>query len=319
MLEDVGQDGIEAELKPPTPPAKKARVWTVFLAVVLATVVNVGVSVLVVVLILANMALQGTSLPKAAEKLPSILMTPIVFVGFIVVGGLACGLGAVIPAWLSPHPVRQRLGLAGPRIPGSVYLLAMVGSIVPLAIALGFAEGLALIVPPDEALQLLFDRMSLATAVLFVLGIAIIPGVTEELLFRGYVQQRLLQRWTPAWAIGVTSLLFALVHVQPHTVVAAFPLGLWLGYLAWKCGSIGPSIVCHAFINGSLNAWRAVIKFGEVPESAQHVVEVASVVVGLVCVVLLFRRFAIMGKEPAETPAEVAGAADEGGSEAVIG
>lgn len=318
MFEDVGPGVIQAESEPSALSAAKPRVWTVFLAAVLATVANVGISVIAVGVIVGNMLLRGTSGPEIAEKLPSLIATPVVFMVFIVVGGLACGLGAVIPAWLSPHPTRQRLGLSGPRVPGSVYLLAMVGSLAPLAIAIGLAEALALIVPPDETLQMLFDRMTVATAILFVLGIAIIPGVSEELLFRGYVQQRLLQRWSPAWAIGVTSLVFAMVHIQPHTVVAAFPLGLWLGYLAWKCGSIGPSILCHAFINGSLNAWRAVVKFGEVPESVQRVVEVVSVLVGLVCFVLLVRRFATMGKESAETPAEVAGAADEGGSEAVI-
>ena len=311
MSDDVGQEVLDAELVQPTPFPAKPRVWTVFLAIVLATVVNIGVSVIVVVLLIGNAVSEGMSAKKAAEDLPAMLMAPVAFMLFIAVGGLAYATGAIIPARLSPTPWRERLGLSGKRVPARVYLLAMLGSLAPLALALGLAQALTLLIPPDESLQMLFDRLTLATAVPFVLSIAIVPGISEELMFRGYVQRRLLQRWSPAWAIGVTSLIFALVHVQPHTVAAAFPLGLWLGFLAWKCGSIGPSILCHAFINGSLNAWRVIVKFGEVPETAQTVVEVGSVLVGLVCLVLLLRLLSGAEKEPAELSSEVAVPVDE--------
>ena len=152
----------------------------------------------------------------------------------------------------------------------------------------------------------------LETGILFVFCIAIFPGIGEELLFRGYVQKRLLQRWSPAWAIGVTSAIFAVVHIQPHTVVAAFPLGIWLGFLAWKCGSIGPSILCHAFINGLINAWRVVVKFGDVPEGVQTVVEGFCVLVGLVCSVLLLRQVSRVEKKSADTLGEAAVAAGAG-------
>jgi len=42
-----------------------------------------------------------------------------------------------------------------------------------------------------------------------------------------------------------------------------------------------------------------VVKFGEVSETLQIVVEVVSVLVGLVCVVLLLRRLAIKEEMPA--------------------
>ena len=110
----------------------------------------------------------------------------------------------------------------------------------------------------------------------------------------------MLERWSPVWAIAATSFLFAVVHVQPHTVVAAFPLGLWLGFLAWRCDSIGPSILCHAFINGSLNAWRVVVKFGEIAPMMQTIFEIGCLLVGLLCFVVLLRRLAEggVGSEP---------------------
>jgi membrane protease YdiL (CAAX protease family) len=40
---------------------------------------------------------------------------------------------------------------------------------------------------------------------------------------------------------------------MPHTVVFAFPIGIWFGYVAWKTGSIWPTILGHALINGLWN------------------------------------------------------------------
>lgn len=311
MSDDAGEQALDAVLVEPVPSPVKPRVWTVFVAVVLATVANIGFSVVVIVFLVANAVGQGMSPQKAAKQIPEMITDPTVFPVLILCGGLACGLGALIPASLSPIPTRERLGLPGTKVPGRVYVLAILGSILPLAIALGFAEALALVIPPDESFQMLFDRMTIGTAVLFVLSIAIFPGISEELLFRGYVQGRLLQRWPPLWAIGVTSFVFALVHIQPHTVVAAFPLGIYFGYLSWKCRSIVPSILCHAFVNGGLNAWRVVVKFGEVSETAQVVFEVFCVLVGVVCFVVLVRLLSRIENERADLSSEVADPVDE--------
>ena len=76
----------------------------------------------------------------------------------------------------------------------------------------------------------------------------VLPGIIEEHLFRGYIQSRLLQRW-PAWvAIGVSSVLFALFHMDPIYVVAVLPQGIWLGALAWRTGGVR-GIVRRIFTN----------------------------------------------------------------------
>ncbi len=295
MSDDVVVASLGDELGPLPAPHRKPRIWTLFVAVVLATLANFGFSILAVVILILVAVAGGASIRDFMDSMPEKLMTPWMFMAFIVCGGVAYGLGAIVPAWLSPTPVWERLGLLPVKATRGVYLLAMFASIAPLAIALALAQALALIVPPDPMVELLYKNMTPAAAVPFVLSIAIVPGISEELMFRGYVQRRLLERWSPLWAIGVTSLMFAVVHVQPHTVVAAFPLGLWLGFLAWRCDSIGPSILCHAFINGSLNAWRMVVKFGEVPQIVQTVFEIGCVLVGLVCFVALLRRFSEKG------------------------
>jgi membrane protease YdiL (CAAX protease family) len=162
----------------------------------------------------------------------------------------------------------------------------MLGSIAVLAVGVLFAVALTWIIPAPPIVEELYKAMKPEDAVPFVLFIAVLPGVIEELLFRGYVQRRLLERWHPATAILVSSTLFALVHLQPHHVVFAFPLGVWFGVIAWRTGSVYPSMLCHAFVNGGVNAWRMVVKFGEVSEAIQMFVNVVAVLVGVLGLVM---------------------------------
>ena len=38
--------------------------------------------------------------------------------------------------------------------------------------------------------------------------------------------------------------------LDPLHVIAVFPIGVWLGYIAWKAGSIWPAIMGHVANNG---------------------------------------------------------------------
>ena len=55
--------------------------------------------------------------------------------------------------------------------------------------------------------------------------IALVPGFCEEVFFRGYMQRRLLQAWSPWSAILVTSLLFGVLHLNPAQSLFAFLFG----------------------------------------------------------------------------------------------
>ena len=97
------------------------------------------------------------------------------------------------------------------------------------------------------------------------------------------MQTRLLERW-PAWvAILVTSAIFGVFHVMPHAVVNAFVIGLWLGVLAWRTGSIWPSILCHAFINGSWTFWNVGERLWGFPETPPVPLAVAGGIAIVAC------------------------------------
>jgi membrane protease YdiL (CAAX protease family) len=193
------------------------------------------------------------------------LTTPAALIVLGLMSQLVMGFAAIIPARLSPEPARERLGLVSPGLPAWAYVVFAIGGLVPLAVGVALAVALAQVIKPDPSVQRLYEQMTWEWAVPFVLFIALVPGFVEETFFRGYMQRRLLQRWSPVVAILVTTTLFAIMHITPHAVVNAIVVGIWLSVLAWRTGSVWPGIVTHAFINGSWNVWQIGKVFGEFP------------------------------------------------------
>ncbi len=211
------------------------------------------------------------------------LVAPYMMISMMAVGQLAMGIGGILPAMWSPEPFRERVGLSTARPSLRVYPLAMLGSIVPLAIGIAGAQWLTQIIPADESSLAFFDNLTIDSAIVFVLFIGIAPGFFEEVLFRGYMQQRLVHRWGPVAGIVVTSIIFGLFHVTPHAIAVAMPLGVWFGYVAWRSQSILPAILCHFFVNSGLNTWRMIVMFGDLTETVQTAVHIGFLLIGLVC------------------------------------
>ena len=89
------------------------------------------------------------------------------------------------------------------------------------------------------------------------MALALLPGVTEELLFRGALQRPLVSRLGRRAGIGLAAALFGLAHLDPVQGPAAFCLGLYLGSVAELAGSLRAAIFCHVANNlGSVLASR---------------------------------------------------------------
>ena len=87
-------------------------------------------------------------------------------------------------------------------------------------------------------------------AILFnVFMIAVIPGIGEELLFRG-VLIRLFKKWfgNVHIAVIVSSLLFSALHMQFYGFLPRFALGLILAYTFVWTASLWIPIILH-FLN----------------------------------------------------------------------
>ena len=88
------------------------------------------------------------------------------------------------------------------------------------------------------------------------LAIGIFAPLVEETVFRGAIQREALKffcgKGMSHWvAIAFTALLFAAAHGNPAQMPHAFLVGLLLGWLCYRSGSIVPGIVVH-WVNNSV-------------------------------------------------------------------
>lgn len=97
----------------------------------------------------------------------------------------------------------------------------------------------------------LFGHADLSDLAQRLLTAAVLPGVAEELLFRGLFFALLLRFRGPTWAIWGSALAFGLVHVDPVRIGIATVLGLQLGFIRHQYG-LGIAIMAHVVNNALL-------------------------------------------------------------------
>lgn len=152
------------------------------------------------------------------------------------------------------------LGLIAPRIRDIGYaLLAVVPYVAGYAVLLWAALALFPGLDAEQEQQLGFQPGNdpVALALTFAC-LVILPPIVEELTMRGFLFTGLLGRLRFVWAATVTSIIFAIAHLQfdndaPLLWVAAidtFVLSLILCYMRARTGSLWPGIILHGLKNG---------------------------------------------------------------------
>jgi uncharacterized protein len=82
--------------------------------------------------------------------------------------------------------------------------------------------------------------------------VAILAALGEELVFRGILQKQLLLRTGSPWlAILMSATVFTLIHFQFSGLAPRFLMGVLLGLVYWRSGSLWPGIFTHLFLNGA--------------------------------------------------------------------
>jgi membrane protease YdiL (CAAX protease family) len=159
-------------------------------------------------------------------------------------------LAAFAAAALSRQPQRQRLGFVRSRMSGWAIPLFILAT--PFAGLVGGWLATSVFGESSKHLKLMGDVVSgqrgpMAAAVVFLM--VVLAPFAEETLFRGYVLRRLLERWRPAAAIGVSALIFTSAHLDPYHMLGVLPIGIWFGAIAWRTGAVWPGMLCHAAQN----------------------------------------------------------------------
>ncbi len=182
---------------------------------------------------------------------------------------LATGLGQIIFI-LVPTLVFVRFVSFTPREYFRVKLPALQTVIVPLIGIFSLQQVLQIYlifqekIPLPENIQLMLEKFKTMFEELYkqlvstnsvpellwvVLIIALIPAVAEEFMFRGLIQRSFEKGTTPVRGVIITGIIFGAYHMNPFSFIPLVIIGIYLGFLAMRSGSIWVSVVTHFFNN----------------------------------------------------------------------
>lgn len=178
--------------------------------------------------------------------------------------GLCLAFGAVplIATWLGRHRFSSTYRLY--RAPWAAYAGAVLVSLGAWAIAhelIVLAQQMGLAVLDEAKLEQaksVLEQWKTVSPWLLLLTLALAPAVVEEACFRGYLFSAFSNRLTGWQTIWVTALLFGIFHVlagRTLLVERFLPttfLGLLIGWLAYRSGSVLPGMLLHLLHNGLL-------------------------------------------------------------------
>ncbi len=243
---------LPAPIKP-----RKPRVWTAFTTLLAAAFVGqVGTIVATIAVGIGVGFVMGEGADPATIQahvqeifempLPSLLLLLVPF-------QIGMALVMLFAAWRSKEPMRECLGLL-PQT-GRVLSGLKLATLAAFALSIAWAYIIVSNLFESESTtttplsSVITDCSWWAISLVSIITSAI-PAVVEEALYRGYLQRRLLQRWPPAVSIGISTLLFALLHGDSlQHIISVVPFGVIAGLLAYRTNSIKPGMLVHALYN----------------------------------------------------------------------
>lgn len=245
---------------------------------------------------------------KSQEKLRQIAEAAAGSSMLAVASVVASQLALLAFVWLAwrvlGKPDRERFGLGHARITPSHSLILLVGTIVPfgMGLLLAWLVGLATGASDQSAgtLQKMWIDGTKLESIAWVLLIALLPGFVEELFYRGFLLRGLLLKWGPTASIAMSGLLFAIVHGDPISASAILPLGLWLGLVAWRTGSIWLPFAMHASVNG---VWTATMMIAHRDPGTESWMTGAAIGASIVGIVAFIAGVIILRRPAAQAPA----------------
>jgi acyl carrier protein len=134
---------------------------------------------------------------------------------------------------------------------------------------LGLFELLQRLLPVPQAWLETFSRSLMPDEVplyLLLLFIAFLPGVFEELAFRGLLLHGLRRRLHPGLVVVVVGLVFGAFHLSLYRLLPTAFLGMVLTAVVLVSGSIFPAMLWHMAHNAlGVVAGRSELDFAELP------------------------------------------------------
>lgn len=164
------------------------------------------------------------------DKTPALLITTTVIVSLaVIILFLWARWTEVSPKWLRTRPWTV--------LAWSV--IAALGTLIPSAWVQEQMPELPNLVE-SEFDMILGNRWGYVT-------IGLLAPLSEEIVMRGGILKELLKstKLSPWGAIAISALFFSLIHMNPAQMPHAFVIGLLLGWMYWRTGSILPGMAYH--------------------------------------------------------------------------
>ena len=164
------------------------------------------------------------------DKTPALLITTTVIVSLaVIILFLWARWTEVSPKWLRTRPWTV--------LAWSV--VAALGTLIPSAWVQEQMPELPNLVE-SEFDMILGNRWGYVT-------IGLLAPLSEEIVMRGCILKELLKstKLSPWGAIAISALFFSLIHMNPAQMPHAFVIGLLLGWMYWRTGSILPGMAYH--------------------------------------------------------------------------
>ena len=153
---------------------------------------------------------------------------------------------------LTTHPIRS-LGFARTKLVSIPLAILMAICLHP--IVSGFGELVLRVYPMQTSgeLQSMMEQIFAGAPgfVSILLLFALLPAISEEIAFRGFIMNGLRQagdRWA---AILIASLFFGATHGILQQSIIAFFTGTIIGFISFQAGSIWPAM-CYHFTHNAI-------------------------------------------------------------------
>jgi hypothetical protein len=98
--------------------------------------------------------------------------------------------------------------------------------------------------------------------VLVICTVAVVPAVSEELLFRGLVQRDLESVVSGRTSAILAGVIFGLYHLNPFSLVPLITLGVAFGLIVYRSGNITLAMAAH-FLNNFLASIALYLNMNE--------------------------------------------------------
>lgn len=147
------------------------------------------------------------------------------------------------------HDLRATLHLRRPSAMAVIGAALMGGSSLVWISALTSLFHETFLPVPEPFVEAMKDMISVPEGIpgtlLMLLLFALSPALCEESLFRGLLLSSFRGKTSGAVAVGVTAIAFGLFHLSIYRFAGTATLGLFMGWMVWRTGSIWPAVVYH--------------------------------------------------------------------------